>query len=65
MDGAVFYCQASEGKLRGGATAADENGFKQYQALMEDCSEAEKRFLLDTLGNLKINMRVLMCDNRP
>lgn len=42
------------------STAVDENSFKQYQALMEDCSEAEKRFLLDTLGN---QITVLMAGN--
>lgn len=42
-----------------------QNDFKQYQDIMKDCNEVEKRFLLDTLENLKLNMRMLMCDKCP
>ena len=42
-----------------------ESDLKKYQDIMKDCNEAEKKFLLDTLENLKENLRVLMCDNRP
>ncbi|MEY8484657.1 helix-turn-helix transcriptional regulator [Lachnospiraceae bacterium 48-21] len=39
--------------------------FKQYQNIMEDCNEAEKKFLLDTLENLKVNMKEFLCGNYP
>lgn len=50
------------------STMADEeteSGFKQYQNIMRDCNDAEKRFLLDTLKSLKVNMKELICDNYP
>lgn len=40
------------------STMADEeteSGFKQYQNIMRDCNDAEKRFLLDTLESLKVS----------
>ena len=47
--------------------AADEekeNEFKQYQDIMQNCNEAEKKFLLATMKNLKENMKVLICEDR-
>lgn len=33
--------------------------FLQYQSIMTDCSEAERDFLLDTLKNIKKNLKIL------
>lgn len=38
----------------------EEKGFKQYQEIIKDCSETEKRLLLNSLENLKVNMKILM-----
>ena len=42
-----------------------ESGFKQYQNIMRDCNEEEKKFRLNTLENLKINMKELICGSHP
>lgn len=36
-----------------------ENSFTKFQDIIEDCNEAEKKFLLDTLKSIKENMKVL------
>ena len=56
---------AEEGYISAVADGETENSFKQYQNIMNDCNEAEKKFLLDTLENLKTNMKELICESFP
>lgn len=42
-----------------------EGDYKKFQDMMKDCNKAERKFLLDSLENLKINMKKLMHENRP
>lgn len=37
----------------------DSETFLQYQSIMTDCSEAERDFLLDTLKDIKKNLKFL------
>lgn len=37
----------------------------RFKKIMEDCSEAEEKFLLDTLENVKNNLKTLQSDRNP
>lgn len=36
---------------------SNENNIKQFLAIIEGCSEAERTFLLNSLENLKVNLK--------
>ena len=40
-----------------------ENYFRRFQEIMEDCSEAEQKFLIDSLQTLKNNLTILLENN--
>ncbi len=40
-----------------------ENYFRRFQEIMKDCSEAEQKFLIDSLQTLKKNLTVLLGSN--
>ena len=42
------------------ATEEKENYFKKYQELMEGCTKAEQKFLIDTMEEIKGNMDALL-----
>lgn len=40
-----------------------ENYFRRFQEIMKDCSEAEQKFLIDSLQSLKNNLTILLENN--
>jgi len=42
-----------------------EEEWSRFKDLMEDCTDAEERFLLETLENVKQNLRTLQSDENP
>lgn len=45
------------------AVEEEENNFKKFEQIMKGCSEAEQKFLIDTMESIKENMNVLMENN--
>ena len=45
------------------AVKENENNFKKFQRIMKGCSEAEQKFLIETLESIKENLSLLMDNN--